>query len=36
MISVALKCRAAKVDLPDPVAPAKTTRQNSGIVNRIG
>jgi hypothetical protein len=29
------KCVRAKVDLPEPEAPIKTTRENSGIVSFI-
>ena len=31
-ISVGLKCRRAKVDLPEPDAPISITRENSGTV----
>src|SRR5205085_3930113 len=34
--SVGLKCRRAKVDLPQPDGPTRTTRQNSGRVIFIG
>jgi len=36
MISVGRKCRAAKVDLPDPVAPIRTISAKSGMSMREG
>jgi hypothetical protein len=35
-ISVGLKCFAAKVDLPEPEAPTKSTSENSGSGMFIG
>ena len=35
MTSVAAKCRAAKVDLPEPDMPIRVTRQRSGIFRRL-
>ena len=36
MTSVGANQRAAKVDLPEPVAPTSTTREKSGISSRDG
>jgi hypothetical protein len=36
MISVGLKWRRAKVDLPDPVVPTRTTSDSSGTSSFIG
>ena len=32
-ISVGLKCFRANVDLPEPDAPIRTTKESSGMVN---
>ena len=35
MTSVGLKCARANVDLPEPVAPTRTTRLSSGMLSSV-